>query len=1030
MRQKLLPITQRLRIVAGLFAVCLTLMLTHQPAKAFVDISACGTVTGYTAAGALTNGAITVGGVPYVILAGANLQGAGLITTNANLCLNASTNLAGLITSGTLTLNVTTSVNVCGKVTAISASSITINGVVYPIAAGAAIDGASQITAGVDACLNATLNASGQIVAPSSITVQATTTVNVCGIVSAISSTSLTINGVTYPLATGANINGINLVTVGANACLAGTLNASGQIVAPSSITVQGATTINICGVVSAVSATSLTINGVTYPLAAETAVNGINNINVGMNACLAATINAAGQITAPSSITAKVDTAVSVCGVVSALSATSLSINGVTYPIAAGANVTGINKVVAGANACLNATLNASGQITAPSSITISATSTISLCGRVDAYQGAKVDAPGFITLGGKTIVIAAGTLLSGSESIVVGANLCLNATVNASGQIIPPATVAANVNTSIGVCGKVTAFVAATANAAGSIAIGGVTFTILPGVVLSGVTVGAEICLLGSGNTGGGNGGGIPGGQVGPGTVVTNVDGSCNQLKFTVPLATHGFLKTAGLPDGDLFLVQQGLNFSVVSTPTTGIEIFEVNSTTFGGTAAQIGDFTGDTSNIRVQGLAVTATGRTIQAVSCTDSVQKIDFVLAGAGNVGSSVSLVAQNSNGTNLQQVGLFVAEAGGWRVVALNSQVTLFLNNRLLSGAAIIAANSLIPYANPAGSAGNRTALLTMAFTKLAGSTLLGCNQLGLNVTNIGGKTSVVMTDVVVNRIELPGDRLRAELGLLAGGAGGYPTGIPCATVCPPCNASSQSNTTLVSGSSFDRNSVSSGGIVSIFGTGLSVSISAAATRPLPTVLGGVSVTITDNLGVSREALLFYVSPTQINILIPDGTAVGDAAVTIRNGSTVVARGTVNIKAVAPGLFSVNSNGQGIVAGVFVRVKADGSQVIEPLARFDASQSKFVGTEIDLNSNDRVYLVLFGTGIKYRSDLSAVQAQVGSLDLPVEYAGAQGEFAGLDQVNLLLPSSLSGSGQTKLTLKVEGRVSNQVSITIK
>src|SRR4029078_4784081 len=131
----------------------------------------------------------------------------------------------------------------------ISSSSITIDGVTYPIFPGTAINGANLVTLGGNACLSATLNASCQIIAPSSITAQAGTTINVCGIVTAISSTSITINGITYAIFPGTTINGANLVTTGANACLSATLNASGQIIVPSSITVQAGTTVNICGV-------------------------------------------------------------------------------------------------------------------------------------------------------------------------------------------------------------------------------------------------------------------------------------------------------------------------------------------------------------------------------------------------------------------------------------------------------------------------------------------------------------------------------------------------------------------------------------------------------------------------------------------------------------------------------------------------------------------------------------------------------------------------------------------------------------
>jgi hypothetical protein len=60
--------------------------------------------------------------------------------------------------------------------------------------------------------------------------------------------------------------------------------------------------------------------------------------------------------------------------------------------------------------------------------------------------------------------------------------------------------------------------------------------------------------------------------------------------------------------------------------------------------------------------------------------------------------------------------------------------------------------------------------------------------------------------------------------------------------------------------------------------------------------------------------------------------------------------------------------------------------------------------------DEVYLVLFGTGLRRRSALSTVTARLWlvdgtKVDLPVEYAGPQSEFAGLDQLNLKLPRTI-------------------------
>jgi len=58
-------------------------------------------------------------------------------------------------------------------------------------------------------------------------------------------------------------------------------------------------------------------------------------------------------------------------------------------------------------------------------------------------------------------------------------------------------------------------------------------------------------------------------------------------------------------------------------------------------------------------------------------------------------------------------------------------------------------------------------------------------------------------------------------------------------------------------------------------------------------------------------------------------------------------------------------------------------------------------------SDQLFLVLFGTGMRFRSSLSNVSVKIGGIDAPVEYAGPQGEFAGLDQINVRLPRCWQG-----------------------
>jgi len=74
-------------------------------------------------------------------------------------------------------------------------------------------------------------------------------------------------------------------------------------------------------------------------------------------------------------------------------------------------------------------------------------------------------------------------------------------------------------------------------------------------------------------------------------------------------------------------------------------------------------------------------------------------------------------------------------------------------------------------------------------------------------------------------------------------------------------------------------------------------------------------------------------------------------------------------------------------------------------------------------------VLFGTGIRGRSDLSNVKVEVGGEAMQVLYAGPQSEFVGLDQVNLILSRSLIGRGEVNVVLTVDGKVANTVTITI-
>ena len=136
---------------------------------------------------------------------------------------------------------------------------------------------------------------------------------------------------------------------------------------------------------------------------------------------------------------------------------------------------------------------------------------------------------------------------------------------------------------------------------------------------------------------------------------------------------------------------------------------------------------------------------------------------------------------------------------------------------------------------------------------------------------------------------------------LAGGgtlapAGGSSTGSSAPTIA------SGGVTNAASGAS----GVVPGGWVSIYGTNLaSAAVTAGASDMasgyLPTALGGTNVYID-----GKPAYVYYVSPTQINVVAPADSLTGDATVTVTN-SGGSASATATMRSVQPGLFVASNH---------------------------------------------------------------------------------------------------------------------------
>jgi uncharacterized protein (TIGR03437 family) len=232
--------------------------------------------------------------------------------------------------------------------------------------------------------------------------------------------------------------------------------------------------------------------------------------------------------------------------------------------------------------------------------------------------------------------------------------------------------------------------------------------------------------------------------------------------------------------------------------------------------------------------------------------------------------------------------------------------------------------------------------------------------------------------------------------------------------------------TNVSAASFLQEPLAPESIATAFGAELASGAASPTSLPLPTDLNGTVVTVTDSAGKARQSPLFFVSPAQVNYEIPAGTATGIAQVVIASPKGK-SSASVEIASVAPAFFEINA-ATGLVAGSALLVSADGKQTPENI--FEVQGGNVVASPINLGTaGEKCYLTLYATGVRNASSLAAVGVTIGGVSAPVQYAGPQGTFVGLDQVNVLIPSSLAGMGQVDVLMSVDGVDSPPVVITI-
>ncbi len=216
-----------------------------------------------------------------------------------------------------------------------------------------------------------------------------------------------------------------------------------------------------------------------------------------------------------------------------------------------------------------------------------------------------------------------------------------------------------------------------------------------------------------------------------------------------------------------------------------------------------------------------------------------------------------------------------------------------------------------------------------------------------------------------------------------------------------------------------------GSIVSLFGSQLAAGLFSAASLPLPVSLGGTQVLL--GTAPSQTAIpLLYVSPSQINAILPFGATIGSNEITViypgPSGAIYSNAVFVNIAAAAPGIFT---NGTG--AGIFLKANNSVVSAANPAAR--GSLVTLFATGLGAVTPP----VADGAAAFPAPNLSVAAVppavNIGGVDATLQFAGLAPGFAGLYQINVSVPTTIPPDSSTPVTLRVGLMVSNTVTLAV-
>ena len=232
------------------------------------------------------------------------------------------------------------------------------------------------------------------------------------------------------------------------------------------------------------------------------------------------------------------------------------------------------------------------------------------------------------------------------------------------------------------------------------------------------------------------------------------------------------------------------------------------------------------------------------------------------------------------------------------------------------------------------------------------------------------------------------------------------------------NAASYANAKLPNGA------IAQGSIFVVFGARMGPAAIALAGFPLPSTLAGTNVKVTSG-GQTLDCPLIYTLAGQLAAILPSPTPVGNATMIVTfNGQASAAR-SFRVVTSSFGTFSLNQGGSG--PGI--------------ITNFESATSQPVNTALKAARPGQT-LILYGTGLgplpagtadngaapALPINQASVELFVGGRRANVAYAGRAPGFAGLDQINFVVPGGVEGCS-IPVGIKTGNIVSNYTTIAV-